>query len=212
MALQIILVLVLAGGIAGLFWVMLRRSSEKIVAQYRILAEHLGLELTEPPAQMGGFNRPEPFVHGIYRGREMSISVPGKGLQNTRQIETRLKLEVAEQQFQWQMTPAGWLGGMRQRDSGIATRWSSGDADFDAAIDVRTNDADRMARLLDESGRSTIQGLLRGTKATIALRGGMLSYAELGLIADETKRQQFEQIVEIFCDLAESVETTKPVS
>ena len=108
--------------------------------QYRKMAQQLQVDLTEPTPQLGGFIRAEPFVHGVYRLREMSISVPGKGLQNTRQIETIIKVKVDDESFTWQITATGLLGGFRQRDSGSSKRWLSGDSVFDAAVDVRTND------------------------------------------------------------------------
>ena len=206
MLLEIAFVVALALGVAALFWMMVRHSSEKIARQYRQMAQHFQVELTEPKAQLGGFVRSEPFIHGRYRGREMSISVPGKGLQNTRQIETVLKLEVRDKALQWQMAATGLLGGLRQRDSGNKVRWSSGDQAFDAAVDVRSNDDDRLRRIVDADRRATLSALLTACKGTLALRDGVLSFAEFGLIADDRKRQRFEQIGDLLCDLAEMVE------
>jgi len=206
MVLEICFVVVLAIAVAALFWFMVRHSSEKIVRQYRKMAQQLKVDLTEPDAQLGGFIRSEPFVHGVYRRREMSISVPGKGLQNTRQIETILKVKVKEPSFTWQMTATGLLGGFRQRDSGSKTRWMSGDRVFDSVVDVRTNDDERFGRLFHVDRRAIIAKMLKGTKATVAMRGGVLSFAEFGLIADDTKRERFLEITELLCDLAEVVE------
>lgn len=206
MLLEIAFVVALALGVAALFWMMVRHSSEKIARQYCEMAQHFKVDLTEPKAQLGGFVRSEPFIHGVYRRREMSISVPGKGLQNTRQIETVLKVEALEKSFNWQMTATGLLGGLRQRDSGSKVRWSSGDQDFDAAVDVRTNDDDRLRRIFDSNRRATVIAVLKGSKGTLALRDGVLSFAEFGLIADDRKRQRFEEIAEVLCDLAEFVE------
>jgi hypothetical protein len=206
MLLEIAFVVALAVGVPALFWIMVRHSSEKIVHQYREMGQHFKVELTEPEAQLGGFVRSEPFIHGVYRCREMSISVPGKGLQNTRQIETILKVEALEKSFNWQMTATGLLGGLRQRDSGNKVRWVSGDRAFDAAVDVRTNDDDRLLRMFDANRRATVIAILKGSKGTLALRDGVLSFAEFGLIADDRKRERFEQIAEVLCDLAEIVE------
>jgi hypothetical protein len=170
------------------------------------MAQQLKLSLTEPEAQLGGFIRSEPFVHGDYRRREMSISAPGKGLQNTRQIETILKVEVDEASFTWQMTATGLLGGFRQRDSGSKTRWLSGDSVFDSVVDVRTNDEARFSRIFHADRRAQVAHALRGSKGTITLREGVLSFAEFGLIADDTKRENFLALTELLCDLAEVVE------
>ncbi|MDG1300158.1 MAG: hypothetical protein P8R37_01045 [Opitutae bacterium] len=185
---------------------MVRQSSEKIVSQYRKIAQQLKVDLTEPTPQLAGFIRAEPFVHGVYRQRELSISVPGKGLQNTRQIETIIKVQADNETFTWQITAAGLLGGLRQRDSGSKQRWLSGDSLFDSAIDLRSNDDVRLARIFHRDRRALIATVLKDSKGTIALRGGVLSFSEFGLIADDAKRERFLQLTELICDLAEAVE------
>ena len=206
MLLEICLIVVLSIGVAALFWLMVRQSSEKIVSQYRKIAQQLKVDLTEPTPQLAGFIRAEPFVHGVYRQRELSISVPGKGLQNTRQIETIIKVQADNETFTWQITAAGLLGGLRQRDSGSKQRWLSGDSLFDSAIDLRTNDDVRLARIFHRDRRALIATVLKDSKGTIALRGGVLSFSEFGLIADDAKRERFLQLTELICDLAEAVE------
>lgn len=206
MVLEICFVIALAIGVAALFWFMVRQSSEKIVRQYRKIAQQLNLSLTEPDAQLGGFIRSEPFVHGVYRRREMSISVPGKGLQNTRQIETILKVKVDEEIFTWQMIATGLLGALRQRDNGSKERWNSGDSLFDSVVDVRTNDEGRFARIFHVDRRALIAKILKGSKGTITLHGSVLSFAEFGMIADDAKRERFLEITELLCDIAEVVE------
>ena len=206
MLLEICFIVMLSIGVAALFWLMVRHSSEKIMRQYRTIAQQLKVDLTEPKPQLAGFIRAEPFVHGVYRLREISISVPGKGLQNTRQIETIIKVKVDDESFTWQITATGLLGGFRQRDSGSKQRWLSGDSLFDSAIDVRTNDEVQFARIFDSDRRALIAQVLKDSKGTIAQRGGVLSFSEFGLIADDTKRERFLQLTELMCDLAEVVE------
>ena len=206
MLLEICLIVVLSIGVAALFWLMVRQSSEKIVYQYRKIAQQLKVDLTEPTPQLAGFIRAEPFVHGVYRQRELSISVLGKGLQNTRQIETIIKVQADNESFTWQITAAGLLGGLRQRDSCSKQRWLSGDSLFDSAIDLRTNDDVRLARIFHRDRRALIATVLKDSKGTIALRGGVLSFSEFGLIADDAKRERFLQLTELICDLAEAVE------
>ena len=206
MLLEICFIVMLSIGVAALFWLMVRHSSEKIMRQYRTIAQQLKVDLTEPTPQLAGFIRAEPFVHGVYRQREISISVPGKGLQNTRQIETIIKVKVDGESFTWQITATGLLGGFRQRDSGSKQRWLSGDSLFDSAIDVRTNDEVQFARIFDSDRRALIAQVLKDSKGTIAQRGGVLSFSEFGLIADDTKRERFLQLTELMCELAEVVE------
>jgi hypothetical protein len=206
MVLEISFVVALAIGVAAVFWYMVRLSSEKIVRQYRKIAQQLSISITEPAPQLAGFVRSEPFVHGIYRRREVSISVPGKGMQNTRQIETIVKVKVEDEAFTWQMTATGLLGGFRQRDSGTKQRWKSGDPLFDSVVDVRTNDEGRFERIFHVDRRELIVNALKGSKAIIALRGGVLSFAEFGLISNDMERERFVEMTELLCDLAEVVE------
>lgn len=203
----VLIILIVVLGIAVLFWIILRHSAENIAAQYASLADRFGLALNQPKPAMGGFVRSEPSVYGRHKGREISISVPGKGLQNTRQIETVLKLELFERKLAAQLTGAGLLGGFRQRDSHGMARWKSGDGTFDAAVDVRTNNADLLDRLICEDFRESLLTLLKKGKGSIYIGGGVIAYAELGLIADAARREHFEAVLEFFLRLVEAIES-----
>ncbi|MFL2833719.1 MAG: hypothetical protein ACJ0BK_08930 [Coraliomargaritaceae bacterium] len=76
---EIIFIIALIIAVAAVYWIVLKSSAEKIATQYQLLAERFGLELNQAAVKMRGFIRSEPSVFGTYRGREMSISVPGKG-------------------------------------------------------------------------------------------------------------------------------------
>jgi len=206
MGIEIAFVVMLTFGLAVFYWIIVKGASRKICQQYKKLALQLRVKLTEPQPQLAGFIRPEPFVHGVYRGRAMSISVPGKGLQNTRQIETILKVEVHDKKIQWQMTEKGFLSNMRQRDSGGMERWQSENNVFDLAIDVRTNESARLTRILHEDRLQQISSALKGTKSSIYLGEGMMVYTKFGLIADDRERERFLKVTELFCDLAEVIE------
>ena len=203
---EIIFIIALIIAVAAVYWIVLKSSAEKIATQYHLLAERYGLELNQSVVKMRGFIRSEPSVFGVYRGREMSISVPGKGLQNTRQIESVLKLKLVDNQLSAQLTASGPLSGLRQRDSGGQARWKSGDARFDHTIDVRTDQGGALAALLTEERRIWLADTLKKSKATLYIGGGNLAYAKLGLIANEATRKNFEAATEFLCDLAESIE------
>ena len=203
---EIIFIFALIIAVAAVYWLVLKSSAEKIAAQYQLLAKRFELELNQPDVKMGGFIRPEPSVYGNYRDREISISVPGKGLQNTRQIESVLKLELKGSQLSAQLTTAGPLGGLRQRDSRGQARWKSGDERFDHTVDIRTDQGGALAALLTEERRIWLSGTLKKSKATLYIGGGNLAYARLGLIANEATRKDYEAAAEFLCDLAESVE------
>jgi hypothetical protein len=206
MGIEVYFIIALTALVGASFWLILRKSAEKIAAQYVLLAERFTLQIDLPKAQMAGFMRPEPSVYGSYRGREMSISAPGKGLQNTRQVETVLKVKVRNNSLRAQLTTAGPLGGLRQRDSGGQGKWKSGDPGFDAAVDIRTNQGDALTALLDEPSRAWLASTLKKSKATLYIGGGNLAYARLGLIANEVIREDFEAATEFLCDLAETLE------
>jgi hypothetical protein len=198
--------LILVFAITALYWMVLKNSAEKIAKQIASLADSYELKLNLPEPAMGGFIRPEPSAYGRVRGREVSVSVPGKGLQNTRQIETVLKVEIADKRFAAQLTGAGLLGSFRQRDSRGMERWKSGAEAFDAAIDARTNDTERLTRLLRETLQESILSILKKGKGSIYIGSGVLAYAELGLIADDKVRERFESVLDLFLQLADAME------
>ena len=205
---EILFAIALLVAVSAIFWLILKNSSEKIAAQYRALAEHFKFELEQPSAKLAGLVRPEPSVYGRYRGRELSISCPGKGLQNTRQVETVLKVALNKGGFRAQLAAAGPLGGLRQRDSGGLPRWESGYADFDAAVDVRTNAGERLQALLDSSHREWLATQLKKSKSTLYIGKEALAYSKLGLMANEDTRQDFEAAIQFICELAETIENT----
>ena len=206
MLLQIALVIVMVLGVVALFWLMVQKASRRILVQYRILADRYGLELTEPPPRMFGFVRPEPFVHGRHEGRELSVSVPGKGLQNTRQIETVLKVGTRATGPQAQITGGGMLGRLQQRGGVSKTRWTSGDPAFDEATEVRTDEGARLSAVLPPERRVKVRDLLRVGKGALYLGSRNLAYAELGLVADARRRERFEAAVDLLYALAEAME------
>ena len=127
----IVFVIALIVAVVAIYWIILKNSAAKIASNYQQLAKHFDLELQRPAPKMAGLIRPEPSVYGNYRNREVSISVPGKGLQGTRQVESVLKVGVHKDDLRAQLTATGLLAGMSQRDSGGQKRWKSGNAAFD---------------------------------------------------------------------------------
>ncbi|MCH7226734.1 hypothetical protein [Haloferula sp. A504] len=203
---ELLLLLLPLAACLGIFWIILRFSSARIANQYRLLSERFGLELDQPPAKMAGFVRPDPSLYGRYRGRELSFSAPGKGLKGTRQIESVVKLELRNRQLKAQMAPSGLLGGLRQRDSRGQDRWKSGEATFDQAVDVRTNEPKTLEEVLTDDRRTWLAGNLKSLKGSVYVGDGTIAYAKLGLIADDATRLKFEEVVDFLCDFAEAVE------
>lgn len=199
-------IIALAALVLALFWIILRSSSAKIEAQYQRLGEDLELELELPEPKLAGFVRNEPAAYGTYRGREISFSVPGKGLQNTRQIETVLKVELRDKTLGAQFAPAGIMGSLGQRDSGQKARWQSGDEAFDSTIDVRSDQSERLKSLLTTESLHWLAQSLKKHKAKLYIGGGVIAYTEIGLIANDTVRERFVATIEFLCDFAETVE------
>lgn len=206
---EVFLIVLLAALVVGLYWVILRISSQKIAVQYEALSKNLDLELNKPSPVMAGFIRPEPSVYGEPRDREISISVPGKGMQNTRQIETVLKIELKDQNFSAQIAPNGILGGIRQRDGRGMQKWQSGDTSFDTAFDVRVKDEKLTSLVLDETLRERMKETFGEGKGSLYIGAGVLAYAELGLISNETTRRRFEDMVNFLSDFATAVESAE---
>ncbi|MEM8867262.1 MAG: hypothetical protein AAGC73_03250 [Verrucomicrobiota bacterium] len=203
---EVLFVIAVVIALISLFWWITRSASERIVAQYSLMADRFDVELTVPPPQLGGFIRPEPFLHGTYRNSEFSISVPGKGLQNTRQIESMLKMEVANKEIDLQMGLSSGMSRFSRSEGGKQKAWKSGDANFDTTIAVRTATPEKLDALLTADARDAFLKLLKGSKGTIYMGKGTLTFAEYGLIADAAKRELFQQAVETFCDFSESLE------
>ena len=203
---KIISLILVFVGCAVMFWIILKFTSEKIVKQYRVLSERFGLELEQPSPQMGGFIRAEPSAYGVYREREISFSAPGKGLKGSRQTESVLKLELKDRKLRGQISVSGLLG-LGQRGHGGQARWQSGDEAFDATVDLRTDHDDVFAEVLTDERRQQLATILKASKAMLYIAKGTMAYAEVGLIANDTTRQRFEEMVEFLCDFAEAVES-----
>lgn len=188
------------------YWLILLYASQKIVEQYRALAKILGIDLNEPRPVMGGLIRPEPSLYGHFDGREISISVPGKGLQNTRQNETVLKVRFNDPRFRAQVVAGGFLGGLKQRDARGLKRWNSGDPSFDSTWDLRAAPQQPTGQVFDAAVRERIAALLQAGKGSLYIGGSVIAYAEIGLISKESTRQRFETAVALAADLAETIE------
>ena len=189
----VFLITTLIGLVLSLFWIILKNSSTKIQAQYTKLAGKLGIKLETPPPKLGGFIRSEPVACGIYRGREISFSAPGKGLQNTRQIETVLKIELNNTVLNAQFAPTGIVGSLGQRDNRKLSLWKSGEIAFDAAIDVRSDQSDHLKSLLKPEISQFLIQSLKKQNARLYIGNGIIAYTEIGLIADDLTRERFER-------------------
>ncbi len=204
---QLPLVIALVVGVALLFWLLARQAANQTASQYRKLADSLALELDLPAAGLLGFHRPEPSLWGKFRGREVSVSVPGKGLSNTRQIETVIKVETADRTLSAQIGLAGLIRNFASKASKSDPVWKTGNSNFDSVIEIRTSHEQKFQALLTEARMQWILNTLKSNKGSIYLGNGNWAYAELGLITDDQRRERFAAMLNLLCDLAEELET-----
>lgn len=192
--------------VLSLYWIILRNSSSRIIYQYKCLSKNLNLELELHEPKLAGLIRSEPAAFGTYRGREISFSAPGKGLQNTRQIETVLKVKLRDEILNAQFASAGIMGRLRQRDSGKKSRWFSGDKNFDATIDIRSDQGERLKSILTTEILQWLAHSLKKHRAQLYIGNGVIAYTEIGLIANDAMRERLEQTVEFLCDFAQDID------
>lgn len=200
----LIAVFVVAGPI--IFWFLVRKGAMRSSEHFEALAEQFSLQLTTGEPRMFGFIRPEPFVHGTYRGREVSIAAGGRGLQGTREVETVIKIAAKTGNFRLQMTRSGRLAKMKQRDAGKDKPFKTGLPDFDGPFDLRGNRAPETARLLTPDMRQRMLEALSGSTGTLYLRNDMGVFVEYGLITSEEQRLKAAQRLDLLIDMAEGVE------
>jgi len=209
MLFEILIAVGLVCATLGLFWTLSWASAMKAGHQLERLGKRYQLELTQPAPKWLGFLRQEPYLYGQYRGREVSISVPGHGRQNTRQIESVLKIELRDRRLSAQFMPRGFMTGVHQRLNKGWRDWQTGDAAFDQAIASSSDAGQLLEPLMTAQRRDWVRELMKEGKGTLYIGGGTLAYAEMGLISEVTRRKRFERALEFLCDLAEVVESDK---
>ena len=81
------------------------------------------------------------------------------------------------------------------------------DATFDAAWFVQTNQPDYFRAALVGEIRDQLMAARRaGAKGSFQLEGGVVKYAEQGTFGDDRRRQRYELIAPLLCDLADVAE------
>jgi len=182
---------------------------------YETLARDLSLELTTGTPKLWGFIRPEPFVHGHYRGREVSIAAGGRGLQGTREVETVIKVGGKTGNFRLQVTRSGKLAKMKQRDAGKDKPFKTGLLEFDQHFDLRGNRAPETSRLLNKEIREQMLACLAGSTGTLYLRNDMAVFVEYGLLTSEARRLKTVTRLELLINMLEAIEaiqvTPRPI-
>jgi len=201
MTLNLFLLLGLIITITITFWVVVRSASHRIQFQYEALSQTLTIPLTKPAPRFLGFVRPEPYIHGIYKTREMSISVPGSAYKNTRKIETTVKVDV-ETNLYLSLFPKNVF----TRKSTTNHQLADPQSDFEATLSLRTNHPERLNAIFTPELCARITALIKESKGRITLHEGVLAFTLLGLIATDKQRLLIKTATSILYTLAEAIE------
>lgn len=182
-----------------------RRAHQRLHHQYEKLADRWKIDLEVPPARMMGLLQKNPLVSGHYRGREISVFCLGHGIEETRQTDTALRVEVrGPHGFQFLFHRRSALGKARREVK--APQVETGDEAFDKEFVLRSNNAGTVLAVLDANARQRLIGLWKGRAASIYLRDGVLTYVEFGLLMEDARRERIEALMEFACDLADQID------
>jgi len=168
------------------------RVVKSIESQYRKLGEELGLEYEQPPPMVGGLMPKMPMVSGDYVGRQIAIFCKGYGLDSTRQTDTAIRMAVnSPKGLKMTLSPRNMLGKVGQVARGKETK--TGDAAFDAAYLLRSNQPEIAQAIFDEQTREQLQSATRRKSAFLSVDEGALMYVEFGLLRDDESRNALKE-------------------
>jgi len=181
------------------------RSSRRTREQAQQLADALGLAL-DPVQPVLGLFWPNPRGAGTMREKHVEFFNYTTGFGRSRTTWSALTA-----------TPRA-DGGLtfRLRKQGLGTKVMElfgakeitvNDAAFDAAWFVQTNQPDYFRAALVGEIRDRFMAALRaGATGSFQLENGVVKYAEQGTFGDDRRRQRYELIAPLLCDLADVAE------
>ena len=198
-----LIVLALFLAFFGLALVWGRAHQRRIAAQVSALAARQGLTLV---ADTRPWLRGSPRAEGQRRGRRVRFwsYTTGAGKSRRHWVATAVAPRNPGT-LTFQLQPQGL--GTRLAELFGATEITVGEAAFDAAWFVRTNQPATFGALLLPEIRSRLLALrTAGGKGTVKLEEGWISYAEEGHFGREELVARLEQILPALEDLADAVE------
>ena len=200
-----VLFAVLGLAIVGLIGWAGARSSRQTREQAQQLANALGLAL-DPAQPVLGLFWPNPRGTGTIRGQHVEFFNYSTGSGKSRTTWSALTARP------------GADGGLtfRLRKQGLGTKVlelfgakdiTVDDAAFDAAWFVQTNQPDYFrAALVGEIRDQLMAARHAGATGSFLLEDGVVKYAEPGTFGNDRRRQRYELIAPLLCDLADVAE------
>ncbi len=177
-----------------------RRARDQLAA----LAARLGLSLRRQPARLGF--EPPPSVEGQHHHRAVRFYNYTTGSGKSRTTWSAVSaafggtggftLELIPENFFFRMATALGMQDIR-----------IGDPAFDQTFVVKSNDpAYAAAALLPEIRARLLDQRQRGAHGHLAIKDGIVRYAEVGGFDDEARVNRLAAMLDITCDLAEVAE------
>ena len=181
------------------------RSSSQSREQARRLADALGLVLDPAQPTLGIF-WPSPRATGTIRGKGVKLFNYTTGSSKSRKTWSALYVTAR--------TDGGLSFKLRKQGLGTkvmelfgAKEITVGEAAFDAAWFVQTNQPDYFrAALVGEIREKLMAALRAGATGVFQLNGGVVEYVEQGTFGNDRRRQRYELIAPLLCDLADVAE------
>ena len=205
------LIVLLIVGFFAFLWLILRlgaRHSEKVYQRTAAFADRLGLVLERVEPRYGFW--PQPTAVGTLNGRSARLHTYVTGSGKSRATWTALEVN-----------PRG-TGGLTFKfsrqgfESKIAEIFgvreiTVGDANFDQAWFIRTNQPEFLRAALIPEVRAALDGALAGAGlgcrgANFQLEQNAIVYSEIGDFSDERRSRRFEQIPAALAALADVAE------
>ncbi len=188
----------LIGGL--LIWAVVAQT-RRAAANLQKLAAQLGLDFD---AGGGWLNRPR--VAGSLHGRHVRIFnyTTGSGKSSTTWSAITAELS-APSPLTFTLKRQGFSTKIAEFFG--AHEITVGDAEFDQAWFVQTNQPDFMRAALIPELRAKLMAVLHaGLAGSFQLKGGEVKYAEIGTFADARRTSRFAALAEVACDLADVAE------
>ena len=181
------------------------RSSRRAREQAQRLADALGLEL-EPAQPAFGLFWPSPRATGTMRDKRVKLFNYTTGSGKSRTTWSALNVTSrADGGLSFKLRKQGL--GTKVMELFGAKEITTDDATFDAAWFVQTNQPDFFRAALVGEIRDKLMAVQRaGATGVFQLAGGVVDYAERGTFGDDRRRQRFELIAPLLCDLADVAE------
>jgi len=204
-----LLMIGLFAAVIGLVGWAAARQSKRATENLRELAATLGLQIVDQPPVLGIFHS-EPRATGQLRGKRVELFhfSTGSGKSRTTWCAVSAALPAASG-LTFHLQRQGF--GTKVMELFGAREIQTGEAEFDAAWFIQTNQPEYFRAALLPELRARINALVResGTPARgmdFKLEQAVVRYAEIGSFGDPDRCQRCRRAADIVCDLADLAE------